>query len=46
MREAGFLDDGAPRRRGEPAARFIELTTGVALTRKMLEGSLPCATLP
>lgn len=45
MREAGF-QDGGPRRRGEPAARFIELVTGVVMTREMLEAPLPCATLP
>lgn len=45
MREAGFLD-GVPERRGEPAARFIELVTGVVLTPDMLEAPLPCATLP
>jgi hypothetical protein len=46
MCEAGFPDDGPPPRRGQPVARFIELTTGVVLTPEMLEGSLPCATLP
>jgi hypothetical protein len=45
LREVGVLG-GPAGNRAAACARFIELTTGVVLTPELIEGRLPCATLP
>ena len=45
IREAG-LEDPGDQRPGAACAAFLELMTGMTLTRAMLEDRLPCATLP
>jgi hypothetical protein len=42
-RAAGIGDDGV--RVAAACARFVELTTGLVLTRELLEGPLPCGSL-